>query len=350
LAAGSSEPQYEVATGPDLLGSDAQGHAVALCLNIPVVLPPPVAVLCLAQEQCDFNSDQQVDVRDLVLMVRCIRGDGPCPPDAAAHFDCDADSVFDLGDVLCCALQIIRGPGCPQCPVDTVRDEPGVGIDFGAPVSTASGIDLPIHVRGLFLVGAAQARIRFPSERFYVTGVDVRGALSLHDVEGDEVALGWIGPFPVVDPLPGQPLPPDAVVHLGLRPGQWPGGQASLVGAEFSGTDGIRLRASDGQTNVPLGPTGARLALSPAVPNPFSGQTRFEVALGQAGALDVGVYDLAGRKIATLFHGDAPAGTHAFTWDGRGDDGSSLHGGVYFYRAVTEGSAATGRMVLVEGR
>jgi hypothetical protein len=349
LAAGSTEPQYQVTTGSDLLGSDAQGSAVPLCPMIALALAP-AAILCVGQEQCDFNADQQVDVRDLVLMVRCLSGAGPCPPDAAEHFDCDADSVFDLGDVLCCALQVLRDPGCPQCPVDSVRDEPAIALDFAAPVPKPDGIDLPIHVRGMPLIGAARLRLRFPADRFYVSGVDVRGSLSLHDVESDEVVLGMIGPFPVVDPLPGQPLPPDAVLHLALRPGRSTGGQVSVIGGDFSGPDGVALRTSLGQPSVTLGSSGSGLTLSRAAPNPFSGLTRFSVTLDRSAALQVGVYDLAGRKIATLWKGTMIAGTHAFTWNGGTDQGTSAKGGVYFYRATTDDATATGRMILLESR
>mgnify|MGYP003693701489 CR=1 FL=1 len=81
-----------------------------------------------------------------------------------------------------------------------------------------------------------------------------------------------------------------------------------------------RLKVALGQPSVSLGPTVGGLELSRATPNPFSGQTRFSVTLERAGALDVGVYDLAGRKIATLFHGSGRAGTQTFTWNSRTDE------------------------------
>jgi hypothetical protein len=178
--------------------------------------------------------------------------------------------------------------------------------------------------------------------------VDVRGALSLHDVKDDQVVVGLIGPFVAIDPL--QPLPADIIVHLGLRPGRSAGGQASLVDGDFSGPDGVKLRVSLGQPTVELGAGGSGLQLSRATPNPFAGETRFSVTLDRGGRLDVGIYDLAGRRIATLFHGSLAAGSHPFTWDGHTDQGGPARGGVYFYRVVSEDASATGRMVLLQVR
>lgn len=103
--------------------------------------------------------------------------------------------------------------------------------------------------------------------------------------------------------------------------------------------EGMRNSHLYGRASVPFsvgpcrsGPCAAALdfAMSPTVPNPFSSATRFEISLPSAAALDVGVYDLQGRRLSTLFDGMAPAGRHALQWDGRDANGTSLRGGVYF--------------------
>ena len=352
LASGSTDPRYRLSTGWDLLGSDAQGRAVLMCAPGPTEFRlPPTAILCLGSGDCDFNADGQVDIRDLVLMVHCVYDAGTCPPDSVARFDCDGSGVFDLSDVLCCAMEVLRRPGCPDCPVDSVRVEPSVGVVFGEPIATAIGVDVPVRLEGEYLVGAARLRIRFPSDRFYVAGVVASAAIGLHQVEGDEVVLGLVGPFPVYDydPVPGSPIPPSALVHLALRPGQSAGGEARVTAAEFSGPDGVRLAVPFGDPSVELMARGG-FALSAAKPNPFVGETRFSVTLERAGALDVGVYDLAGRRVATVFHGTLGPGSHSLAWDGRTSDGGAAKGGVYFYRAVANGQSATRRMVLLQSR
>ncbi len=84
-----------------------------------------------------------------------------------------------------------------------------------------------------------------------------------------------------------------------------------------------------------------RFALASPRPNPFASETslRFDVPAG-GGAASVVVYDVNGRKVATLAEGERAAGRHTLTWDGRDARGERVAAGVYFARlessAVTE--------------
>lgn len=83
----------------------------------------------------------------------------------------------------------------------------------------------------------------------------------------------------------------------------------------------------------PAGVDGASrsnsLELRAAAPNPFSNGTRIEYAVAERGAADLSVYDITGRRIATLFSGQLEAGPHAATWNGRSADGHLAPTGVY---------------------
>lgn len=78
--------------------------------------------------------------------------------------------------------------------------------------------------------------------------------------------------------------------------------------------------------------TGATLG-APS-PNPFFGATRVRLTIADpAGAdVDVAVYDLAGRRLASLWSGRLAAGTHDAAWNGRTERGESAKPGVYFVR------------------
>ncbi len=80
----------------------------------------------------------------------------------------------------------------------------------------------------------------------------------------------------------------------------------------------------DGPSAVPR-----PLSLS-ASPNPFRGATglRFEVPVPCEAAVDL--YGVDGRRVRSLSRAALPAGAHAFTWDGTGDDGEPLAPGLYF--------------------
>jgi hypothetical protein len=80
--------------------------------------------------------------------------------------------------------------------------------------------------------------------------------------------------------------------------------------------------------------------LRPASPNPFPGSTRIDYSMAETGSADLTVFDVTGRRVATLFQGVANAGPHSATWDGRSADGRQLPAGVY--RAVLR--TAAGRM------
>ena len=98
----------------------------------------------------------------------------------------------------------------------------------------------------------------------------------------------------------------------------------------FSKTNNVGVEP--GRANV--------LDLRPATPNPFPGSTRMDFSLAQAGRVDLTVYDVTGRRIATLFQGEAAAGPHSATWNGHVADGRPAPAGVY--RAVLQ--TAAGRM------
>ncbi|MHB8078056.1 MAG: PA domain-containing protein [Candidatus Krumholzibacteriia bacterium] len=83
-------------------------------------------------------------------------------------------------------------------------------------------------------------------------------------------------------------------------------------------------------------------------PNPFGGATTIRFALPAAGAVDLAVYDLAGRLVRRLAGGEQSAGEHFVTWKGDDAGGRRVAAGVYFYRLTANGRTATKTMVLFE--
>lgn len=83
-------------------------------------------------------------------------------------------------------------------------------------------------------------------------------------------------------------------------------------------------------------------------PNPFRAFTRVLFALPVAGATDVGVYDLAGRRVRTLDHGRLGAGAHAFAWDGTTDGGTIAPAGAYFVQLRAPRVERSVRVVRIE--
>lgn len=87
-------------------------------------------------------------------------------------------------------------------------------------------------------------------------------------------------------------------------------------------------------------------ALSPAVPNPFSGGTEIRFSLPTASEHRLTVFDVAGRRVRTLSAGRREAGSHTVRWDGRSDEGTPLPSGVYFYTLRSSAGELRARTVL----
>ncbi|MEZ4389317.1 MAG: FG-GAP-like repeat-containing protein [Candidatus Krumholzibacteriia bacterium] len=118
----------------------------------------------------------------------------------------------------------------------------------------------------------------------------------------------------------------------------------------FQGTaqrNGLAVQTS--VTAVPEDLPSAFTVLPPR-PNPFNPVTtvRLYVVPGADTRLDLSVYDVRGREVRRLHHGDAGSGWHEFTWDGRDDSGRGQSSGVYFVRARQAASTQTFKMTLVK--
>jgi hypothetical protein len=94
-------------------------------------------------------------------------------------------------------------------------------------------------------------------------------------------------------------------------------------------------------------PSGTPKSLSFAVyPNPSSRAT-ISFALPTAQHVEIGVYDVTGRKVATLANENLPAGEFSRGWLGRDDAGNSVRSGMYFYRMKAGNDVRTVRSVLI---
>jgi hypothetical protein len=85
-------------------------------------------------------------------------------------------------------------------------------------------------------------------------------------------------------------------------------------------------------------------ALGDNYPNPFSGSTRIEFSVAEAGTVSLQVFDLLGREVQSLVDEQLNAGHHSVTWDGRDASGQSLPSGVYVYR-LKVGAQQAARML-----
>ena len=92
-------------------------------------------------------------------------------------------------------------------------------------------------------------------------------------------------------------------------------------------------------------PMAARLSNHP---NPFNPRTTLKFEMARAGRVELGVYDLQGRRVRVLVSDILPAGHHEVMWDGLDNQGRILSSGLYFARAVMpDGVSAARKLTLV---
>lgn len=99
-------------------------------------------------------------------------------------------------------------------------------------------------------------------------------------------------------------------------------------------TDGT----SGGREGVRIGRLGS---------NPTRGEGSVVLLAEMEETVDLGVYDVGGRRVRTVFHGVVRPGATTLAWNGRSDTGSLVPSGVYWYRLVTRGGEQVRRMVLI---
>jgi len=85
------------------------------------------------------------------------------------------------------------------------------------------------------------------------------------------------------------------------------------------------------------------LELSHVYPNPFNFRTEAVFTIRQTGRVKLQLYNLTGRKVATLADGELTAGTHRVMIDG-----SRLASGLYYLRLESGGEVTTVKAVLLK--
>jgi hypothetical protein len=91
-----------------------------------------------------------------------------------------------------------------------------------------------------------------------------------------------------------------------------------------------------------------KFAVSNNFPNPFNPVTTFSIDLPAQSSVNAAVYDLYGRKIATLLHSVWNAGSYNLSWQGQNDAGAMVSAGMYFLKVDTEYNHHVQKMIFIK--
>jgi hypothetical protein len=210
---------------------------------------------------------------------------------------------------------------------DTLSATSGAGtLDSCSPIVT---IEVPAGGEAFTAAAVETLRWRIVEDLFATGGRPVRVEL------WDEAAVVWADS--VAAPVDGAGLLAWTVPELHL-----PRARLIVSAVDSFGFVGVDTSAvfavHNSLTDIRGAKPPARDLLAPNVPNPFNPRTtlRFELTVGAT--IELAVFDVSGRRIATLASGHHAAGRHEAVWQGRDDAGRSVPSGVYLARLRVVGS------------
>jgi hypothetical protein len=120
------------------------------------------------------------------------------------------------------------------------------------------------------------------------------------------------------------------------------GNAANGDGCSICGGDHIYTTSDSSVGGAPLAvppphPGPFITAFDDPYPNPMTQCIKLEFQIAHAGPVDLAVFDLQGRRVRTILHGELETSEYGNFWNGRDDAGKQMKNGVYFIRLVAPG-------------
>ena len=82
-------------------------------------------------------------------------------------------------------------------------------------------------------------------------------------------------------------------------------------------------------------------------PNPFNPSTTISFDLPSKSGVTLSIFNITGRRVATIVERELPAGHYKFRWNGLDNAGHETASGIYFFKLESENFKAVKKMVLL---
>jgi hypothetical protein len=111
---------------------------------------------------------------------------------------------------------------------------------------------------------------------------------------------------------------------------------------------GVTPRASGTSIEPIGGELPSTIELDQNYPNPFNPSTSIRFAISTPSQVTLEVFDVTGRRVATLVDRELAQGQYSITWDARNDVGQTVSSGVYLYRLRAGDVVQTKQMTFIK--
>jgi len=109
----------------------------------------------------------------------------------------------------------------------------------------------------------------------------------------------------------------------------------------------VLLGEKSNSVSPDFGPEPPGLVFLQNCPNPFSFDTVISFQLPEQSEVELGIYDLRGRRVRTLVSGRLQGGHHSLCWEGKDSEGHLLASGIYLCRLKAGRRVKVQKMLLL---
>jgi hypothetical protein len=313
----------------DAIGGDFKGLGTICDPNPCPDYPPCDTISCIGMRG-NVNGDtlDQTDVSDLTYLVEYLFLGGLEPP-CFEEADVNGDGSNDVADLTYLVDYLFLGGNPPvscdagAAPAGKVREDVIIGYEYLDGFTVVS-LESSIDIRGVMLELTGD----WADEPTRL--VDGNFELLYHRQGSNEVRLGLVD------------LRGPSIIKAGTHQLVSIPGRHEITAAMLSDANHQTVIPTIGMVSKGSG-LPSRYELNQNYPNPFNPSTSISFSLPEASDVRLEVFNVLGRKVATLAEERFQAGDHTVHWDA-----SAVSSGMYLYRLTARGFTETKKMLLLK--
>ena len=287
----------------------------------------------------DVNSDDVVDVNDLLSVIDFILGVAFPTEIQFRNSDLNMDDALNIADVIMMIDIIVPGGNGRHLATD-VESIAELSLRNGGGTSLLLDLAYDGFVRGIqFDLSADMSSLLFGSPLLNELQEGVM--INSHTLEDGSTRVLAVN-------MNGGLLSFSAdgfiTVPVTINAGRGERVKVDISGVQLIGQDGQNIPVhAKGDGSVALELIPMQYVLYQNFPNPFNPATTISYQLSKVSNVQLEIYNVLGQKIATIVHEKQPAGYYKYSWNA-----AQFANGVYFYRIQAGKFVQVRKMILMK--